>query len=497
MNKKNWHFYRTSEEGKKTVEIFDCFQPTSLEQIAVGIFCFQEHKQQQAIPLARYINNYYWLAEILDEKYNIEDVQDVDEFLAFIDDIDFLGNNREKLSWLPVLSIYLYISYGYYKPILFSHRYDYFLQLCANLGIEMPEMTRSRDYREYFRYYHQLCGALYKFQTENELSNEEMCACLYDYAATLGDDNAEPAELPQPTNIWLTGASKFDVEEISRKGLTETIWACNERTRRGDIIIIYALTPNSCLYAIGRAKTGGFFDPFDYYHCRAVFTDGQLLPRIPFKELKAHPYISQIPVFRQNLQGINGRELTPKDYAEIVALIRSHGYTEPLPELLNVADYEMPKVRVEKDVEEKILKPFLAKIGYVADEHYTQQLSQQFGRKEKGIPDFVFFPYEQIRHNYIAPFIIEAKFDMRNSSVLQREKDFAQAFSYAKGMKCALFALCDIDRFVLYTMPQSGAPDVNKPVFDDYWANIHTNAEVFMRLKKLIGKETIENIKVS
>ena len=486
MNKKNWHFYRTSEEGKKTVEIFDCFQPTSLEQIAVGIFCFQEHKQQQAIPLARYINNYYWLAEILDEKYDIEDVQDVDEFLAFIDDIDFLGNNREKLSWLPVLSIYLYISYGYYKPILFSHRYDYFLQLCANLGIELPEMTRSRDYREYFRYYHQLCGALYKFQTENELSNEEMCACLYDYAATLGDDNAEPAELPQPTNIWLTGASKYDVEEIDRNGLSETIWACNERTRRGDIIIIYALTPNSCLYAIGRAKTGGFFDPFDYYHCRAVFTDGQLLPRIPFKELKAHPYISQIPVFRQNLQGINGRELTPKDYAEIVALIRSHGYTEPLPQLYHADNYNAPDVHIEKDVEEKILMPFLERLGFAAAD-YTRQLTQKAGRGLKAIPDFVFLPHGE-PHFQTAPLIIEAKYDM--GAIRELHDAFAQALSYARLMRSNLMAICDKERLIIYRLTE-GAADINKPVFENYWAAIATDTDVFLAAKKLIGRDAL------
>ena len=493
MNKNNWKYYKNSEDGQKVISLFDCDQPNALPFIADGIFAFRENRLHGLVPPAE--NGYFY--RVLDNRLKdveIQDEQDIDQFLAFIDGIDFLGSNREKLSWLPVLSVYLYINFYWFKPILFSDRSDYFLQQCSNLGIELPELTRSRDYRDYFIYYHQLCGAFNKFQSDNQLTDAEFCACLYDYAATLGDEDTTPAELPQPTNIWLTGASKYDVEEIEQNGLNETVWACNENTRRGDIIIVYARTPNSCLYAIGRAKTDGFFDPFDYYHCRAVFTDGKLLPRISFKELKAHPYISQIPVFRQNLQGVNGRELSAKDYAEIVALIKEHGYTDELPELLHVANYDMPDVKIEKDVEEKILMPFLSQMGY-ADTDYTRQLVQQFGRKEKGIPDFVFFPRELMKHNHNAPLLIEAKYDMR--SLHEREKAFRQAFSYADKLRCAMFALCDKERFVLYAMPKDGAPNANAPVFDNYWAIINTDEEVFMQLKKLIGRDEIARIKVS
>lgn len=495
MNSRNWNNYRTSEEGKNAIGVFDYFQPLALPYIADGIFAFSEERLHGLIPPERNGNKYRFLdGRLEDVGLEIENEQDIDQFLAFIDSIDFLGNDRDKLSWLPVLSVYLYINYSWFKPILFSDRYDYFLQQCNNLGIELPEMTRSRSYRDYFIYYHQLCGALNKFQSENQLTDAELCACLYDYAATLGDDDTMPAELPQPTNIWLTGANEYDVKKIEKNGLNETVWACNEHTRRGDIIVIYAVTPNSCLYAIGRAKTDGFFDPFDYYHCRAVFTDGKLLPRIPFKELKAHPYISQIPVFRQNLQGIKGRELSARDYKELVALIREHGYTDELPELLQAADYDMPEVNVEKDVEEKILIPFLSLLGYT-DKDYTRQLSQQFGRDEKGIPDFTFFPQEQIRHNYVAPFIIEAKYDMRGLTTTQNDKEFRQAFSYARDMHAAYYALCDKEKFVLYKY--ATIPRKDNPIFEANWANIYTNDEVFMRLKKLIGRSEIERIKVS
>ncbi|MGM9810496.1 MAG: restriction endonuclease subunit R [Paludibacteraceae bacterium] len=490
MNKTNWKYYRDSQDGKRVIGLFDCNQPNALTIIADGIFAFQERKMHQPFAPDIFGRHYRLIAEYLNE--NIPDIQheqDIDQFLAFIDSMDIFRNDREKLSILPVLSVYLYINYNFFKPILFTYRFDYFLQLCANIGVELPEMTRSRGYREYFRYYHQLCGALSKFQEQNQLTDEELCACLYDYADTLGEENSDTAELPQPTNIWLTGANKEDVINIEKNGLEETIWACNERTRRGDIIIVYARTPNSCLYAIGRAKSDGFFNPFDYYQCRAVFSDGRLLPRIPFKELKEHPYISQIPIFKKNLQGINGVELTPRDYAELVALIREHGFTEELPKLLQIADYDLPEVGVEKDVEEKILIPFLSQMGYT-EKDYTRQLVQQLGRKEKGISDFVFFPKEIAKHTHRAPFLIETKYDMRNSSI-KREKAFRQAFSYANDLHCSMFAICDKERFVLYAIPKIGAPNMNKPIFDNYWANIETNEEVFMKLKNIIGRDVM------
>ncbi len=194
------------------------------------------------------------------------------------------------------------------------------------------------------------------------------------------------------------------------------------------------------------------------------------------------------------MQGIKGRELSARDYKELVALIREHGYDDELPGLLQATDYDMPDVRIEKDVEEKILIPFLSQLGYT-DEDYTRQLVQQFGRSEKGIPDFVFFPQELIKHNHNAPFVIEAKYNMR--SLHEREKAFRQVFSYADKLRSAMFALCDKERFVLYAMPKAGAPNANAPIFDNYWAVIETNDEVFMQLKKLIGRSEIERIKVS
>ncbi len=481
--------YIASSQGKEAIALFEKDMDRA-EELTTAIYTRFRVSAHNPAEIGRLVDR--WLDIFI--HYGFGEWENEEK--ALWDDFILLTTKQQKREFagsIHLISCALYHISEHFKPLLLPNDFPRIQRSCDILGIELPPIPHTDNYGNYLYYYYDICTAFKKFQQANNLTDAEFCACLYDFAPNfLNDEQPQETDLPSPTNIWLTGASKYDVEEIERGGLKESVWACNERTRKGDIIIIYAVSPNSFLYAIGRAKTDGYFNPFNYYHCCAVFTGGMHLPHIPFKELKQHPYISQIPIFKKNLQGINGVELSPRDYAEIVALIRGHGCTDPLPELLHIANCDMPEVHNEKDVEESILIPFLTQVGYTSDD-YTRQLVQQFGRNEKGIPDFVFFPHELMRHNHNAPFLIEAKYDMRQSAI-ERDKAFRQAFSYADKLRCSLFAVCDKERFTLYAMPRNGAPSIDNPVFVDYWANILTNEEVFIRIKKLVGRDAVKDL---
>jgi len=108
--------------------------------------------------------------------------------------------------------------------------------------------------------------------------------------------------------------------------------------------------------------------------------------------LKSDPYFSQVPIVRKNLQGINGVQLTARDYSELLRLIKGKGgNVEDYPKLFEGRSVEFGEIKLEKDVEEKILIPMLKRLGY-AEEDWTRQLTQKAGRGLKAIPDFVFFP---------------------------------------------------------------------------------------------------------
>lgn len=403
---------------------------------------------------------------------------------------------RRKADLTLALSIYLYFFHDYFKPMLLVQNHKLFQQNCEALGIELPPLPRSKDYREYCMHYYDICQAINEFQDNNDLSDAETCAAIYDFAV-LCQPETQRSELPSPTNVWLTGASGDDFKFLDTLGDNgrginpASIWACNERTRRGDIVVIYALAPRSHIHSIWRADTNGIFNPFDHYHCRTHVTDGTITPPITFKDLKNDPYFSNVPIVRKNLQGINGWELTAKDYSELLRMIKEHGGdTSKLPKLFDGAAVDFGVITNEHEVEENILIPMLEKLGYT-EKDWTQQHQQKAGRKEKAIPDFVFFPHGE-KHLENAPMIIEAKLDM--SSMVDFNNAYRQALSYARMMRSSIFAICDKERIIVYRMSAEGSANRDNPIYENHWAAIFPDDSEWGRLKQIIGRETIKQL---
>ena len=404
---------------------------------------------------------------------------------------------RWKACWTSMLSIYLYFNFDFYKPILFGNRFDIIQQNCDAIGIELPPIPRTNDYRAYMMYYYDICESFNKFQEQYGLTDAEFCACLYDFAPMQVDDTATESELPKPINVWLTGAAPGDFQILDELGKGDNsdnpklTWACNERTRRGDIVVIYCRTPRSYIHSIWRARTGGIFNPFDYYHCRANVCEGIRVPEITSKDLKADPYFSNVPIVRKNLQGINGVELTAQDYSELLRFIEQKGGDiSALPKLFESGKVNFGELKIEKDVEENVLIPFLEKIGY-SEADWTRQLSLKAGRNEKAIPDFAFFATGE-RHFESAPMLIEAKFDM--SLITEQQKAFSQALSYARMLRSSIMGICDKERLILYKVDKNGAADRSRPLYENHWETIYSDAIEGAKLKQLIGRDVVKNL---
>ena len=527
MNKQLWNLYKDSERGKKCIELFD---PEKEQLVEAGFqiwdYAAKWGGDKPEEGFVDTLDGFMWLwgnnlslrgfipeewtrdafskmmeeFDILRPKVNEKNELEYteDNKLVFEDGAYLLKKEqyRDKASAIPFLSLLLYYSFEVFKPILLPRRYDIIQKNCDALGIEMPEIPRTNDYKAYLTYYFDICSAWNEFQKDNELTDAELCACIYDYASML-QENSEKAELPKPTNVWLTGASgKGDFAFLDSLGKDagengESIWACNERTRRGDIVVLYCTSPRSYIHSIWRSNSGGIFNPFDYYHCRTTVCDGILTPHITFKDLKDDEYMSQVPIVRRNLQGINGIELTAKDYAELMRIIQEKGGdSSQLPQLFEGSDVDFGEIKLEKNVEEQILIPMLNKLGYT-EADWTRQLSQKAGRKEKAIPDFVFFPRGE-KHFENAPMIIEAKLDM--APVQEQMKAFKQGLSYARMLRSSIMGICDKERLILYKVDKNGGADRSNPIFEDHWVSIYSDAEVGATLNHLIGREVIANM---
>lgn len=516
MNKKFWNLYKADSANQEVISLFDASVEDEFEgmknifdySVKWGGDKFDDVNADLYLLLSSNISTSglipegdgEWTKELfahLIDEYDIRNLFEGEngQIVVSEDVRDIImpkERYRYKLGQLSILSMWLYYNYEFFKPMLLPHRFDVIQRNCDAIGLELPPIPKGKDYRTFLLYYYDICEVWNKFQEENGLTDAEFCACVYDFASMYIDEDNED-ELPMPTNVWLTGASGDGDFSLLDNLVKESCWACNERTRKGDIVIVYCKSPRSYIHSIWRAKSGGVFNPFDYYHCRTTVCDGKTIPLISINDLKTDTYFKDVPIVRKNLQGVNGVELTAKDYSELLRMITERdGKAEEMPKLYesNGAEFEGIGDGKEKDVEEKILIPALKKLGY-EEKDWTRQLKLKKGRTEYEIPDFVFFAKGD-SHFETAPFIIEAKLDM--ASVLERQKAFRQGRSYAKDLHASMMGICDKERIIVYKVREDGFCDISKPLFENHWAAIFCDPIVGANLKKIIGKEVIKNL---
>lgn len=516
MNKNIWNLYKNSEKGKQAIKLFSFDREngnleTKTQEVFKKISEYLGGEDEENA----FINGCFFILDSIEvDSIFIEDNENhYDYFIRLIDNLEVclveenqngklvkIENERPLIaqkdykslcSILSEISFILYLFGDHYYPILFREQFDVFMKTLDVLDIPMPELPAKSDKKGRLLLYNELNKNIIKFSEENNLTKEETCACIYDFAPMLLENEDERTELPEPTNIWLTGGSKEDYKAFLENPIagTKSVWTCNENTKRGDIIIMYVRTPYSCIQSIWRADIDGVYTPFGYYNSRTRVTNGIVVPHISLNELKADSYFSQLPITRKNFQGVNGVLFSANDYKELQRLLTDKGLDISILPQLYKPDLEIEgQLKNEKDVEEKLLIPLLDKLGY-SDSDWTRQLSQKAGRKEKAIPDFVFLPKGEV-HFQNAPLVIEAKFDM--SSNIERTKSYNQALSYARLMKSPIFGICDKDRLIIYK-EKKGYFDRFNPTFEKHWQNIN-DAETFRELKLLIGKETIQKL---
>lgn len=515
MNKQIWNMYKTSERGRKTIDLFSFHSDENIETFENKLESIFKHFGEESDIEACFTRLYLIFDHITLDELEVQEGETPEDFYhRFIEDFDLWiifedekGNlikssnppdqliqkhdYRKISSIIDSISINLYlVDSQFFFPIFNKERFDILVKNCDVLGIELPDIPNSIDKKKRVMYYYDLCKALNDFSVEYNLNAEELCACVYDFATILQDEIEIRGTLPEPTNIWFTGASKNDYKTVLQNLSPQAIsnWTCNEATKRGDIIVIYCLSPQSFIHSIWRANSDGVANPFNYYYSRATVTNPIEIPPITYNELKKDTYWSDVPIVRKNLQGINGVQLTAKDYGELLRLIQTKGFDiSMLPQLYSPKIEIEENILVEKDVEDKLLIPLLIELGFSSND-WVRQLSQKAGRNLKAIPDFVFFPKGE-KHFQNAPFVLEAKLYMNTSN--ERMNAFNQALSYCKMMSSDLLGLCDKERLLIYRR-KNGLFDRFNPIFDKHWGNIQ-NPETFAELKKIIGKEVLQS----
>lgn len=399
---------------------------------------------------------------------------DEEEDVFYVDDI-------------PKLSVALFcMAPKFYFPYFFYPNFFALQSIFYGFKIELPEVPGKSNYSERFNYYFELCMSLASFADRNRIAREHIPVFLYGFAPKAIDlKTSATAFSTLASRVWVSGAGgkeNSDIEFLRGvKNDAVTLWTGSREAEPGDIVLMYCIAPDKFIHSVWRCISPGFFEPFRGFHNSVWIGHPIKIPPIEFATLRADPVLSQMPLVKRTMQGLNGFEVEPIYYDRILELLESRGFkTSELPKVKTRASPVLD-VFSEKEVETILLEPLLEKLGFKFED-WLRQVVVRLGRGETAIPDYIllpeFGPDQKVKS---AQWVWEAKLTI---SVRELERDFRQARSYALLLGCAGLGL--ISREGIWISLGKDKFELEKIYF---WSHSEvTKLKVQRELKKIAGK---------
>jgi hypothetical protein len=361
----------------------------------------------------------------------------------------FFGKGENNVSeWLDAvaeMSFGLYFAHpSHFLPYLFQNKFYQFSKICELFDIPLPPIPGKLDWHGRAMFYFRLNQSLQEFRNLHGLSSAEMCAFLYDFASEALRE--QEAELPTPSKVWLiTGGAggNGDFEWLDQSKETSTShWQGNIDTRRGDILLMHCVSPRSYIHSIWRATTDGFIDPFFFYHSTIWIGLPIKTEHVAFAEMKAHPLLSQKGAIRAHFQGSSGKAFTVEEYRAVLELMATKGQDiSLLPTIEQTTFLPDTELTSERDVEIKLIEPFLKKTGY-QEKDWIRQMLISMGRGERNYPDYVFGAQTK-KGEEKAYMILESKF--RIGTRMELTDAYCQAKSYALRLQAKTLIIAAVE----------------------------------------------------
>lgn len=487
-----------TEEGKKAVIFFNKFNEFVTNENTEKIVDFINKQYFQPISkeliedILANVNDSikYQLEKFSEENKNINSIESAEKYFDFFIKITIENmkelTKRQILNYITDISLVLYMLHpNYFFPYFFV---DHFFKLEAifnELGIPMPVMPSKVKHEERLYYYFELCKSLFEFRNNNNLSTMELNILLYFFSKNLIENiDIKEDELPEPTKVYISGATKNDCTDIIEKAdnNTKQLWAGNVNTLPGDIILIYGVAPFSQINSIWRAISKGFLDPFSYWFNLIWVGHMVKIPNISYQELVENEIWGKKSIVKSHMQGVSGIQCTVAEYNEIVKIVRLKGFNvKELPEIKGPQLSINVELNIERDVEIHLLEPFLHKLGF-SEKDWIRQMSLRMGRGERIYPDYAIKANTK-RGEETAEFIWEAKFRISNQKQLL--EDFFQAKSYALRLNTNGFGLVAVEGIWLSYKKDSFMFD---KITKYTWEEIN-NSDVFNTILLKIGNK--------
>ncbi|MCC8115355.1 MAG: hypothetical protein LIP03_15455 [Bacteroidales bacterium] len=238
----------------------------------------------------------------------------------------YVGSWRDVDEFVPVVSLALYAKYpdSGFAPMLYQDRYYLLGQVAEGLGLALPPIPPQHKMPERAQLYPTLCRCINDYGEEHRLSRVQLAALIHNYPLPvfLGDN-----EMPAPANVWLAMGNDGEYQRIMQR--EQATWPANKDARRGDLIVVYARSPQAYLHSVWQVEDKAFPNPFNRYYFRVDSRRVAVTPPVSIRMLQADPVLGQLNVVRRNLQGMNGERLPRPAFDALLAIWRSRGYDSP------------------------------------------------------------------------------------------------------------------------------------------------------------------------
>lgn len=461
-----WSIYKESEQGQRAIARFTGLTPDSVEErFEIGNFIWElteegEHfwgKKELVFSITGLVEKY----ATQNTPQNENDVLHLFESLTSSElalqagtaageyaEFGRFGAAPHFQDWIEAIqetSFGLYLAHSvFFLPYLYQRRFHELQATCDAFNIPLPPLPGKRDWTGRIRYYTEINQVLQEFRLIHELSPPEMCAFLYDFAPEYLRQT--DTELPSPSKVWLiTGGSgnNGDFEWLDQANPTSVSnWQGNIDTRRGDILLMYCVSPRSYIHSIWRATCDGFTDPFFFYHNTIWVGSPTKTTPVTFKEMKAHPLLSQKGAIKAHFQGPSGKPFTVEEYQAVLEIMAEKGQNiSELPSIERTSFLPDTELTCERDVETKLIEPFLKKIGW-QDSDWIRQMTIRMGRGERNYPDYA-FNARTTRGEESASMIVESKFRILTRRELNEA--YCQSKSYALRLQANIMIIAALE----------------------------------------------------
>lgn len=400
---------------------------------------------------------------------------------------EFPEKDGDWYDYVAAISLGLYQGQpDYFLPYNFRTKFHQVEEIHAEFDIPLPPVPGKSDKAGRCVYYASINQAWQEFRQRYGLSPVEMCAFLYDFAPQFTTP-LDSSDLPSPSKVWLITGGSWDIE-VADNATSDTVrvWGGNPAIRRGDILMLYLVSPRKAIDSIWRACTDGFVDPLFHYHGTVWICNQIKTKPVGFAELWEHPLLSQKSAVKGKFGGPSGKaSFSVEEYEAILEIMESKGQDVSILPHIPATDY-LPSVELEneRDVEVHVIEPFLERLAYKAAD-WVRQMPVKMGRGERNYPDYAFGANPK-RGEESAKMVLESKYQ------LSAQREFTEAFyqtkSYALRLQSKMMAMAAREGIWVFP-PVNGNFDIKKFVHKGWGELNHPDA--FHEVLTLISRDQI------